>query len=129
MKNRCPSAKFIKRAYLENYQFVYDGYSLTRNGAVANIIKKEGEIVWGGIYEIDEDCLNKLDEYEGFPNVYKRERLKVKDDEGNEYECEVYLREQRKIGKPSEEYKNIIIKGAKNCNLPDDYIEKFINQK
>ena len=39
MKSRCPDSHFLKRAYLEGYKFAYDGYSKTRNGAVANIIE------------------------------------------------------------------------------------------
>lgn len=47
MKERCPNSKFIKRVYLENYKFVYDGYSYTRRGPVANIVESQEEIVWG----------------------------------------------------------------------------------
>lgn len=131
MKERCSGSSFrvIGRAKLEGYRFVYDGYSTYRKGAVANIIKKEGSIVWGGLYEIDENCLKSLDSYEGYPTFYKRKIILVKDDEGKEYEAWVYLRNPKEIGKPSEDYKKTILEGAKQCNLPDEYIRKYILQE
>ncbi|MEO0299135.1 MAG: gamma-glutamylcyclotransferase family protein [candidate division WOR-3 bacterium] len=129
MKTRCPGSKFLKRAYIEGYKFVYDGYSSFRQGAVANIIKDEGCIVWGALFEIDEKCLEKLDIYEGYPTCYQREVFSVKDDEGKEYKALVYLRNPKPVGKPSSDYKNITIEGAKQCGLPDDYIKQFIAQE
>lgn len=53
----------------------------------------------------------------------------MKDDEGKEYEAWVYLRNPKEIGKPSEDYKKTILEGAKQCNLPDEYIRKYILQE
>ena len=124
MNCRCPDNKFIKRAYLGNYKFVYDGYSNTRGGAVANILESIDSIVWGGLYEISKSDLENLDRYEGFPISYSKEELKVKDDQGNIYKALTYFRIGEKIGIPSDKYKKIIIDGAKDCNLPDNYVKK-----
>lgn len=129
MKERCSKARFIKRVYLENYEFVYDGYSVYRKWAVANIVAKEGAIVWGALYEITEEDLEKLNKHEGYPASYKREKLIVKDDEGKEYKAWVYLRSPQEKGKSSEEYRNIIIKGARRIGLPENYIDEFIAGK
>jgi gamma-glutamylcyclotransferase (GGCT)/AIG2-like uncharacterized protein YtfP len=128
MKKRCRNAKFIGRGYIENYNFVYDGYSFSRKGAVANIIPYEGDIVFGAIWEINEDDLKNLDKYEGYPNVYNRKLIIAKDDNGLEYNVWVYLRESQGIGMPSKEYYDIVIKGAKECNLPEDYINKKLRR-
>ncbi len=45
MKQQCPESKFLKRAYLDDYSLIYDGYSKSRDGAVANIIKSENDRV------------------------------------------------------------------------------------
>ena len=127
MNCRCPDNKFTKRAYLDNYKFVYDGHSKNwEGGAVANILESAGSIVWGGLYEISKSDLENLDRYEGFPNSYNREELKVKDDQGNIYKAITYFRIGEKIGIPSSEYKKIIIDGTKDCNLPDSYVKKNI---
>ncbi len=126
MKKRCPNSRFIKRAYLEGYRFVYDGYSSTRKGAVANIIEKEGSLVWGALYEITQDELSELDKWEGYPKAYDRYKILVKDDQGKEYKAWVYLRDPKEPGQPSEEYRKRVYEGAKQCNLPDEYIKKYI---
>ena len=124
MNCRCLDNKFIKRAYLDNYKFVYDGYSNNRGGAVANILESADSIVWGGLYEISKSDLENLDKCEGFPKSYDRKELEVKDDHGNICKAITYFRIGEKIGIPSNEYKKIIIDGAKDCNLPDNYVKE-----
>jgi len=128
MKHRCQCVRFIKRGYLKNYKFVYDGYSKLRKGAVANVIPEDGEKVWGGLFEIDEKCLNNLDRYEGYPAYYERKELEVLDEDGNKYPAWVYLRDPKKQGEPAEDYKNTILDGAKDCNLPEEYINKVLKR-
>lgn len=124
MRERCPSSRFIKRAYKEGYKFVYDGRSIKWNAAVANIIEPEENIVWGGLFEINEDNLAALDCYEGYSSKsYDRETIIVKDDEENSLEAVVYLRKGQRIGTPDTVYRQTIIQGAKDCGLPENYIE------
>ncbi|HON08094.1 MAG TPA: hypothetical protein PLW02_08355 [Verrucomicrobiota bacterium] len=47
----------MKRAFIEGYKFVYDSYSEKRKGAVGNIIESKGDIVWSGLFEVDDECL------------------------------------------------------------------------
>ena len=124
MRNRCPSSRFIKRAFLEGYKFVYDGYSKTRKGAVANVIETKGtdDVVWGGLFEINEDNLSALDCYERYPDSYDRKEVNVKDDESNYYIAIVYFRTGEPKSRPSDGYRTIVIQGAKDCNLPEEYI-------
>lgn len=130
MKKRCSkNVRFIEMAYLENYRFVYDGFYNFRNGAVANIVYAKNSKVWGVLYEIDETCLKELDSYEGYPKFYGRKILKVKDEGGKEYDAWLYLREPLKEGEPSEEYRSIILRGARKWGLPEDYITEFITKK
>ena len=86
MNCRCPYSKFVKRVYLVNYKFVYDGYSKKREGAVANVLESADSIVWGGLYEISKSDLENLDKFEGYPNIYNRKELQVEDDQGNIYQ-------------------------------------------
>jgi len=126
IKERCPTARFITRAKLKGYKFVYDGYSNTRNGAVANIIKSNDNVVEGGIFEVDNDCIQSLDRYEGYPHSYQRQTVRVEDDNNNSYQVIVYLRTPQNLGKPSEEYRNIVLNGAYECGLSEGYIKDFI---
>lgn len=123
MNCRCPDNKFIKRAYLDNYNFVYDGFSSNWGGAVANILESADSIVWGGLYEISKSDLENLDRYEGFPDSYDRKKLEVKDEQGNICKAITYFRIGEKVGIPSNKYRKTVVNGAKDCDLPDDYVK------
>ena len=124
MHKRCPGSKFISKANLKGYEFVYDGYSETRKHAVGNIVKSPGCVVWGGLFEITEECIKRLDECEGYlKKKYDRMRIGVEDDTGQIHDAIVYFRIGKKIGKPSDEYRKIVIEGARNCGIDEDYIQ------
>lgn len=126
MKNRCPSARFLHCTMLRGYKFVYDGCSSRRGGAVANVVKSENGIVYGALFEVDETCIKKLDRHEGYPTCYQREVVEVLDDKNNAFKAIIYLRETQQEGQPSDEYRNLVLQGAIDCGLPEDYIDTFI---
>ncbi len=128
IRKRCPGSRFIKKAYLEKFEFVYDGYSKSRNGAVANIVHSEKYVVWGGLFEITEEDLAKLDSCEGYPISYDRKKIDVRDDEANSYNATVYFRKGEIIGTPHHDYRDIILEGAKDCDLPVDYMNDFLEK-
>jgi gamma-glutamylcyclotransferase (GGCT)/AIG2-like uncharacterized protein YtfP len=86
-------------------------------------LKSADNIVWGGLYEISESDLANLDRREGFPKSYDRKELEVKDDQGNNYKAITYFRIGEEIGIPSNRYRKIVVSGAKDCDLPDDYVK------
>ena len=126
MKSRCPTASFLGRGKLKGYKFVYDGYSVTRDGAVANVIKANGYVTEGALFEVDDACIKNLDHYEGSPKSYQRKVVLVEDDTGKSYHAFIYLREPQKLGQPSDEYRNVILKGARECGLSEEYIKDYI---
>jgi gamma-glutamylcyclotransferase (GGCT)/AIG2-like uncharacterized protein YtfP len=126
MKERCPSAKFLKKVLLSNYKLVYDGHSEMRNGAVGNIVPSKVDVVWGALFEVDQECIESLDEYEGFPGAYQKSTFMVADENGSEYQAMAYHREGKPISEPSPEYRALLIQGAKEIDLPKNYIKKYL---
>jgi gamma-glutamylcyclotransferase len=126
MKERCPGARFLKPVVLEGYRFVYDGYSVPRQGSTANIVNSETESVRGGLFEITEKDRLDLDAYEGYPNAYERKDVEVVDAEGNVYRAMTYFRTGRALAKPHPDYEKVVLEGARDCRLPEDYIEKYL---
>lgn len=127
MKKRCPSSTFIERAFLKGYKFVYDGYSVKWRSTVANIIKTgDKDEVCGGVFEISKDNLAALDCYEGYPDTYNKEKIEVKGDSGSIYVALVYLRGGVKVSVPHQEYRGIVIQGAKDCGLSEEYIKNVL---
>ena len=114
MKKRCPSAEFLKAVRLDEYMFVYDGYSSNRKGAVANIVPKKDSHVFGALFQVNENCLSQLDCFESCPSSYQRQKIKVKGNEGKDYEAWVYLRSPKKRGVPSIEYRCIVLEGGRD---------------
>ncbi|MBW9220672.1 gamma-glutamylcyclotransferase [Methanothermococcus sp. SCGC AD-155-M21] len=72
MEERCPDSEFVCVGYIKNYKFVYDGYSITREGAVGNILKDKEGIVWGAIFKISERDEEELNRCEGYPTTYSK---------------------------------------------------------
>lgn len=125
MKERCPSSKFVKAAYLENAKFVYDGYSRKRQGAVANIVACANDKVWGGIFEITDNDLSALDVCEGYPTAYGKSMVNVKDSDCRTYCAWTYFRVGQKENAPSDAYRKVVIRGAQDCSLPSDYMDNL----
>jgi len=126
MKERCPGGRFLKRVVLEGHRFIYDGYSVTRQGATANFVKSEVENVRGALFEITEKDRLALDAHEGYPKDYDRTIFEVKDVEGNAYAAMAYFRPVRALGRPHPDYEKVILDGAKDCKLPEDYIDRYL---
>ncbi|MFO8061573.1 MAG: gamma-glutamylcyclotransferase family protein [bacterium] len=126
MKERCPGAKYICRAFLENHRIVFDGHSAKTGGAVANIVTSLKNKVWGCVYRMSLRDLDRLDGYEGLKSrQYRRKQVHVLTDNGKVIEALAYYRKNKKRNQPSGEYFNTIIEGANNCKLPDEYIERL----
>ena len=126
MKRWCPASRFLKAVILEGYRFVYDGLSVSWDGATGNIVQSTTESVWGALYEITERDRLTLDAFEGYPRNYDHKDVDVRDREGKIDRAMTYFRTGRPLSKPHPDYERIVIDGAKECGLPDDYIEKFL---
>lgn len=126
MKRWCPASRFLKAVFLEGHRFVYDGYSVTWDGAVGNMVGSDTERVWGALYEITEKDRLALDAFEGYPRTYDRKEVDVKDVDGGVHRAMTYARAGRAVGKPHPDYERVVLDGAKDCRLPEDYVEKSL---
>ncbi len=111
------------------------GYSLVFNkkandgSGYANICSQRDSVVYGVLYALTEDELQKLDQCEGVPHHYRRITLRVETKEGLQYaECYVAVEDKVKGGlKPHKDYLQHLIRGAKEYDLPEEYILKLRN--
>lgn len=126
MKRWCPASRFLKAAALAGYRFVYDGFSVTWDGAVANIVRSDAETVWGAVYEITERDRLTLDAFEGYPREYEHREVEVRDRDGRTHRVLTYIRTGRAPGRPHPDYERIVIDGAKESGLPEEYIENAL---
>ena len=132
MKGRCPSARFAGVAKLPGRRLAFTRWSGGRKGAVADAVADPAGEVWGVVYEITAEDLEVLDRCEGFTpggtgNAYLRQQCTVwlNGDPQRAVAAEVYFAvPQENPGLPSRDYRDQILRGAREWGLPQDYIEQ-----
>ena len=127
MKER--EINFSKRehAILERWRLKFDKVaSRNPNEGYANIEEDDESVVEGILYTIQDVDIEKLDRYEGYPNHYRKLKVWVKLDNGEEEEAITYVATPDKVReglKPSKDYLNHLLKG---CDLlSEEYCEKL----
>jgi len=116
MQERCPKSQPKFPATLHHYRLVFLGWSRQWRGGIASIRPFRGEKVRGAIYEVTEECLKRLDKYEG--SDYRRLNIIVNNEDGEPVEAITYIRtQQAEEAKPSPEYLAIIQQGYKDWRL------------
>ncbi|WP_059153920.1 MULTISPECIES: TrlF family AAA-like ATPase [Elizabethkingia] len=126
LKERVPSANKLLNVFIKGYTIKCNKIS-TDGSSKANIIKTDNDdnIVWGVIFEIDDSEKSNLDEYE---QGYNDSILSFLDSENSPHEAQVYIAEESAINDdllPYDWYKEYIVSGAKENDLPQEYVEKL----
>lgn len=122
MRRRCPKSKILEIGCLEGYRLAFTHYSSGWNGGVADIVVDPDFEVWGLIYELSEEDLHRLDDYEGYPDVYTRFQTHVKTQSGSISNVWVYTVVQKKnFIPPTKAYMELIKSAAVRPQFPATY--------
>jgi len=119
MADRCPAATPLRPVVLDNYRLAFRG-SFSFNG-VATIIPAQGEKVYGLLWRITPACELSLDRYEGYPHLYGKEQITVRDRDGRRHPVMVYIMSHEEWlvpAEPSQPYFSGIVQGYKQNDLP-----------
>lgn len=123
----CPGAVFLGPAQIAYHALVFDGQSLRRPGATANIKEDLHGTLWGALFAIDAKDLAALDAFENYPISYQRKLVSVYDARGwIRFDVVVYFRTGEKEGKPGTSYFEDLLNGAKSVGLPPAYLENLL---
>lgn len=118
MKERAPESKPRVTATLPNYRLVFLGWSRQWKGGVATIRGTHGGKVAGGVYEISERDLRRLDALEGYPRDSNRINVTVFTEDGDALNAVTYLKTGRaEETKPSPEYVSVIQAGYREWGI------------
>ena len=134
LSDHCSTANFIEVAKVEGYTFSFNKKSSVDKSGKANITQtgKNTDIVWGVLFEIEESQKSDLDTAEGKGKGYEEQTIKVADSKGHIHECTVYIATDAKYLDnsldPMDWYKEHCLIGAKEHNLPDDYVSRIESQ-
>jgi gamma-glutamylcyclotransferase len=111
----------LGRAVLPDYELGTDlrGYG--------NIRPRKNSEVYGLLYDIGQRALAALDSFEGYPNVFGREKVRVVDEDKRDHYAWVYLEPAEQFSgiRPSPEYFRRVAAAARENHLPEHWVEKL----
>ena len=119
IRRRCPEHQIVGIAVLEGFAFVIgvSGYATIRASA--------GRRVLGVLYQISAVDEVRLDRCEAVDKgVYRREEVTVHWEE-REIKALVYIDDRSASSVPRKGYLEGIVAGARNHNLPEDYVAEL----
>lgn len=102
MRYRCPYARFVKPIMLDGWRLMFKG-SLT--GSYATIEREIGCVTPALLWEVTNIDERNLDRYEGFPNFYYKQYLKVP---GYGLAMVYIMHEYRSLGVPTKHYYTVL---------------------
>lgn len=118
MAQRCPTATPVAALLLENWQLMFSTY--------ATIVRREGAAVPSVVWEIDEQCEDALDIYEGYPELYRKEQLEVTVN-GEMLTAMVYIKNYSKPIPPTQGYYERVFLGYKDFGLDVTYLRDALD--
>jgi cation transport regulator ChaC len=125
MASRCPGAVSIGSARLGDYELAFVWDSPGWGGGVATVIPSSGGEVWGVVWDLTDEHIETLDEYEGVAvGAYVQDHLDV--DTGSDVvNALIYLATDTREKAPSRRYIDALVSGARAFSLPTDYVEQL----
>ncbi len=94
---------------------------------VANVAPRPGDDVWGALYRLTHADAERLDRTEGVDRgVYRRLAVEVHTHDGLLLAAFTYRSQiSRPERKPSRRYLGLLLAGARELGLPDEYVERL----
>lgn len=128
MHIRNPTAKFFDIGELEGYRVDFvDDYDSWK-GAGAALEKDDQHTMHGVVWTVPKTELKHLDKQE---SSYDASDVTVKLSSGEKVVCRTYFYSTRKPGKkglPSRLYKAVLVAGAIEHKLPENYVQELVKQ-
>ena len=120
MKRRCKDSIFIKKINLNNFRLTFRS-----KYRAADIEPKKNSIVPGGLFEISKNDEKKLDNYEDYPNLYKKYYFYYYGKKVMTYT----MVKKTPFKFPTERYLNVIKRGYKDCGLNRRFLDEGLKAK
>lgn len=128
MRQPCPSATFVTKANLPNFEIQFRVRSDTGLGGTSGIVEAPGQLVQGVIYSVNKSEVLDLDILEGVPEgKYRKQRFLVLGDDREWYEVNLYMpAAPGDLIPPAPHYLDDMIAGAKAHDLDPEYTAKLV---
>ncbi|XP_022130368.2 gamma-glutamylcyclotransferase-like [Pieris rapae] len=136
-----PTAEFVSIGYLDNYRLDFIRYSRFWGGPTATPVPTANARIWGVIWRLNVDNIASLDDQEGVDkDIYYVKHAEIITPYIGKFTCRIYEHTVIPLPRgdndeipiefwPSWTYKEVILLGAEEHNLPEYYIENLKNIK
>lgn len=123
--------------FFKEYRLDFSRFSKKWDGSVATVVSDSEEHVWGVLWQLSIDDLASLDKQEGVrendKGVYKAFDANIVTSDGKNVKCRSYMlvkQPNKQVPlpverRPSKAYIQTIQNGARESNIPLDYVEKL----
>jgi len=124
-----PTAQFVSIGKVDNFKLDFDYESERWKGAAATIKECPGKCVWGVVWRMNVSDRDNIDDQEGVhKGTYKPIEIQVCTPGGEELSCRSYqLLKTSQDKQPSPQYLDVVIQGALQNSLPEEYIKQLQN--
>lgn len=125
LKQYLPSAEFVQRAVLPNFEIQFRFWSKKRQGGLSTIMPKPGNLVHGVIYECNEEEMIELDIIESVPQgLYQRDTMLVLGEDRKLHKADLYrVSDPKGPFTPAKSYVTLMLSGAKEHKLDPEHIK------
>jgi hypothetical protein len=128
--NRAPSARFIMVASLERCALRFHKRSIDNSGkADAFSTGRSTDVVWGVVFELDDNDKPALDQAEGLGRGYSERVVELLASDGGRFNSSMYYADANAIDRdlrPYSWYLRLVVNGARQHLLPADYIARLV---
>jgi len=123
MQHRCAeTVRLVAPGCLRGYTLVFNAYSSSWGGGVADVVVAPQREVWGLVYDISPAGLEHLDVYEGYPHLYTRFQGTI--DTSGSVLSAVWIYtvvHKQEFIPPSQAYLSILQRAARCFDFPEAY--------
>lgn len=111
-----------RRAELRGFKLIFDAYSASWKGGVANLEEDESSKVYGVAYKIIPEQLEELDKSEGVPERAVRRSIEIEVEGVGRVKAVTHVAAspRKVLVYPSKEYLSAMLRGVKQHNLGDE---------
>jgi gamma-glutamylcyclotransferase len=128
MEAWCPEARFAGLARLPDHRLALNRRSIRWGGGAVDVVPAPGEEVWGGLYDVPDGTLDRLDAKEGEGWAYRRIAVPVEAEDGRRLEAEAYevIHKEPQEVLATPEYAALLLRGARERELPEEYVARLL---
>jgi len=129
IKNRIDSFQYYSIGYIKEYSLEFHKLSIDTSGKANGFFTGDKkDLIWGVIGEIKDEDKVILDKIEGLGKGYNQETVRINLEDNTTLDANIYLADTKYIKDdllPFNWYKEFVLRGAMENNLPNEYIENI----